>query len=285
MDVRSALVVGSGTMGAGVGQLFAQQGIPVTISDIDLEIATKARNRIDKGLAGRVEKGKISEDERQSIMSRIAVAGDLGAAAGADFIVESASENPMIKKKIFAELDKLAGPDVIIATNTTALSISEMASATGRPDKVLGMHFFNPPVIMKLVEIMPGMATSQETLDAAEALARKLGKDPVVCKTESPAGIVSRTLGGLLNEATYVYQSGVASVEDIDKAMTLGANHRMGPLALIDLIGLDIHLAKMETLHRELGDERYRPPYILRKMVRAGRLGKKVGKGFYDYSK
>ena len=283
MEVKQALVVGSGTMGAGVGQLFAQQGIQVTITDISLELATAARNRIDKGLAKRVAKEKISEDERQSIMSRISVAGDLSAAAEADFIVESASENIEIKKKIFAELDEKARPEVIIATNTTALSISEMASATKRPDKVLGMHFFNPPVIMKLVEIMPGMATSQETLNAAEALARQMGKDPVVCKTESPAGIVSRTLGGLLNEATYVFQSGVASAEDIDKAMTLGANHKMGPLTLIDLIGLDIHLAKMETLYRELGDERYKPPYILRKMVRAGRLGRKVKKGFYDY--
>ena len=283
MEVKQALVVGSGTMGAGVGQLFAQQGIQVTITDISLELATAARNRIDKGLAKRVAKEKISEDERQSIMSRITAAGDLAAAAEADFIVESASENIELKKKIFAELDEKARPDVIIATNTTALSISEMASATKRPDKVLGMHFFNPPVIMKLVEIMPGMATSQETLDAVEALAKQLGKDPVVCKTESPAGIVSRTLGGLLNEATYVYQSGVASAEDIDKAMTLGANHKMGPLTLIDLIGLDIHLAKMETLYRELGDERYKPPYILRKMVRAGRLGRKVKKGFYDY--
>jgi len=283
MEVKQALVVGSGTMGAGVGQLFAQQGIPVTITDINLELATAARNRIDKGLEKRVAKEKISEDERQSIMSRISVAGDLAAAAEADFIVESASENIEIKKKIFAELDERARPEVIIATNTTALSISEMASATKRPDKVLGMHFFNPPVIMKLVEIMPGMATSAETMEAAEALAKSLGKDPVVCKTESPAGIVSRTLAGLLNEATYVYQSGVASVEDIDKAMKLGANHPLGPLALIDLIGLDIHLAKMETLYRELGDERYKPPYILRKMVRAGRLGRKVKKGFYDY--
>ncbi len=283
MEVKQALVVGSGTMGAGVGQLFAQQGIQVTITDISLELATAARNRIDKGLAKRVAKEKISEDERPSIMSRITAAGDLAAAAEADFIVESASENIELKKKIFAELDEKARPDVIIATNTTALSISEMASATKRPDKVLGMHFFNPPVIMKLVEIMPGMATSQETLDAVEALAKQLGKDPVVCKTESPAGIVSRTLGGLLNEATYVSQSGVASAEDIDKAMTLGANHKMGPLTLIDMIGLDIHLAKMETLYRELGDERYKPPYILRKMVRAGRLGRKVKKGFYDY--
>ncbi len=283
MEVKQALVIGSGTMGAGVGQLFAQQGIQVTITDINLDLATAARSRIDKGLAKRVAKEKISEDERQSIMSRISAAGDLAAAAEADFIMESASENIEIKKKIFAELDEKARPEVIIATNTTALSISEMASATKRPDKVLGMHFFNPPVIMKLVEIMPGMATSQETLDAAEALAKQLGKDPVVCKTESPAGIVSRTLGGLLNEATYVFQSGVASAEDIDKAMTLGANHKMGPLTLIDLIGLDIHLAKMETLYRELGDERYKPPYILRKMVRAGRLGRKVKKGFYDY--
>jgi len=284
MQSKKVVVVGSGTMGGGIGQLCAQNGIQTTITDVSQELADKGRARIEKGLAGRVEKGKLSAAEKDDVMSRIAAAGDLKAVAEADFVIESAIEQLEAKRKIFAELDRLARPDVILATNTTSLSISAMAEATQRPDKVVQMHFFNPPAVMKLVEIMPGGRTSPETLAAAEAFAAQLGKDPVVCKTEAPAGIVSRILGCLLNEATWLYQSGVADPEAIDKAMKLGAGHPMGPLALLDMIGLDIHRAKMQTLYEKLGDARYKHPPIVDELIAQGHLGRKTGKGFYDYS-
>jgi 3-hydroxybutyryl-CoA dehydrogenase len=230
-----------------------------------------------------VEKGKISEADKSDILSRISTAGDLSVAGDVDIVIESAVEDLEVKKKIFTELDQIAPPEVILATNTTSLSISAMADVTNRPDKVVQMHFFNPAVIMKLVEIMPGKNTSAETLKAAEEFALQLGKDPVVCKNEAPAGIVSRVLGQLLNEATWMVESGVADPKDIDKAMTLGANHPMGPLQLIDFIGLDVHRAKMQTLRSVLDDPRYQHPNIVDKMIDEGRLGRKVGKGFYDY--
>jgi len=285
MAIKKVVIVGSGTMGAGVGQLCSQQGFEAVITDINQELADKGRARVEKGLLKRVEKGKITKDVVDDVMSRITAAGDLSAVAEADFVIESALENMDIKKKIFSELDGIAKPDVILATNTTSLSISTMAEATKRPDKVVQMHFFNPPVIMKLVEIMPGKQTSPETLAAAEAFAKDLGKDPVVCKTEAPAGIVSRVLGCLLNEATWLYESGVADAENIDKAMKLGAGHPMGPLTLLDMIGLDIHRAKMQTLFRELGDPRYKHPPIVDELIEKGHLGRKAGKGFYDYNK
>jgi 3-hydroxybutyryl-CoA dehydrogenase len=210
-------------------------------------------------------------------------AGDLSPAKDVDIVIESVIENLDIKKKVFAELDQLARPDVLLVTNTTSLSISAMANATKRPDKVVQMHFFNPPTIMKLVEIMPGKQTSADTLEKAEAFAKQLGKDPVVCKNEAPAGIVSRILGQLLNEATWLVDSGVADAADIDKAMKLGANHPMGPLQLIDMIGIDIHRAKMQTLRKELNDPRYAHPKLIDEMIEAGNLGRKTGKGFYDY--
>ncbi|MEM5786187.1 MAG: 3-hydroxyacyl-CoA dehydrogenase family protein [Syntrophobacteraceae bacterium] len=283
MPVQKVLVVGAGNMGAGIAQLCAQQGLEAVISDISLDLSTKAKARIEKGLQRRVDQGKLAETDKSAILSRIAVAGDLSPAAECDFVVESVLENIDIKRKVFAELDRLARPDVILATNTTSLSISAMAEATQRPDKVVQMHFFNPPTIMKLVEIMPGRMTSPETLEAARQLAFKLGKDPVVCKNEAPAGIVSRVLGQLLNEATWLVASGVAEPADVDKAMKLGANHPMGPLELIDLIGLDVHRAKMQTLTRILDDPRYKHPELVDRMIDEGRLGKKVGKGFYSY--
>jgi len=284
MEIKKVVVVGSGTMGGGIGQLCAQSGIETTITDVTPELAAKGLGRVEKGLASRVEKGKMTEAEKADVMSRLKAAGDLEAVAEADFVIESAVEEIEPKKRIFAELDRRARPGVILATNTTSLSISAMADATGRPDKVVQMHFFNPPAVMKLVEIMPGSRTSKETLAAAEAFARQLGKDPVLCKAEAPAGIVSRILGCLLNEATWLYQSGVADPEAIDKAMKLGAGHPMGPLALLDMIGLDIHRAKMQTLHERLGDPRYKHPPIVDELIAQGRLGRKTGKGFYDYS-
>ena len=283
MKIKKVLVIGAGTMGGGIAQLCAQQGLEAVISDISLELSDGAKSRIATGMAKRVEKGKITEEDKADVLSRISTAGDLSPAADVDIVIESVIENLEIKKKVFAELDKLARPEVILVTNTTSLSISAMAAATDRPDKVVQMHFFNPPVIMKLVEIMPGQKTSAETLEAAEAFAKQLGKDPVVCKNEAPAGIVSRILGQLLNEATWLVDSGVADAADVDKAMKLGANHPMGPLQLIDMIGLDIHRAKMQTLSRELDDPRYNHPRLVDEMIEAGRLGRKSGKGFYDY--
>ncbi len=283
MDIKKVVVVGSGTMGAGIGQLCAQKGIDAVITDISQEIADKGKARVEKGLAKRVEKGKITEDDKNAVLSRIATAGTLDPVADADIVVESAAENLEIKKKIFTELDKLARPGVVLATNTTSLSISAMADATERPDKVVQMHFFNPPAVMKLVEIMPGDKTSPETLAAAGDFARQLGKDPVVCGKEAPAGIVSRVLGCLLNEATWLVQTGVADAEAVDKAMKLGAGHPMGPLTLLDMIGLDIHRAKMQTLLEKLDDPRYRHPPIVDEMIEKGHLGRKSGKGFYDY--
>lgn len=283
MEIKKVMVVGAGTMGAGIAQLCAQNGIEAILSDMSQELADKGRARIEKGLAKRVDQGKISEQAKADILSRISSAGDFSRAGEADLVIESVVENLDIKRKVFKKLDELARPDVILATNTTSLSISAMAEATGRPDKVVQMHFFNPPVVMKLVEIMPGNKTSAETLKAAESFARQLGKDPVVCKNEAPAGIVSRVLGQLLNEATWMVETGVAAPEDIDKAMMLGANHPMGPLQLIDFIGLDVHRAKMETLRSVLNDPRYQHPPIVDKMIAEGRLGRKVGKGFYNY--
>jgi 3-hydroxybutyryl-CoA dehydrogenase len=283
MEIKKVLIVGAGTMGAGIAQLCAQKGLEATITDINIELAEKAKNRLEKGLMRRIEKGKITEADKNNILAKIFTAGDLTPAKDADIIIESVVENLEIKKKIFSELDQLAGPEVILATNTTSLSISAMAEATNRPDKVVQMHFFNPPVIMKLVEIMPGKHTSAETMKMAEEFALQLGKDPVVCKNEAPAGIVSRALGQLLNEATWMVASGVAEPADIDKAMKLGANHPMGPLQLIDLIGLDVHRAKMQTLRKILDDPRYQHPDIVDKMIEEGHIGKKAGRGFYNY--
>ena len=228
MSIKKVLVIGAGTMGARIAQLCAQQGLDVVLTDISLELSQGAKKKIENGLDKRVAKGKIGVDDKQAILGRITPAGDLTAATEADIIIESVIEDIEIKQKVFSALDQLAGPEVILATNTTSLSITSMANATGRPDKVVQMHFFNPPTIMKLVEIMPGQKTSQATLADAEAFAKQLGKDPVVCKNEAPAGIVSRILGQLLNEATWLVASGVAEAADVDKAMKLNILSKKG---------------------------------------------------------
>lgn len=283
MEVRNPFVLGAGIMGAGIGQLCAQKGLDVTIADTSEEIVDKALAKVTRGLQKRIEKGKITQEDMDSVLSRMHWTADMSLAQDSDFVIEAVYENMDLKKEIFQKLDNLCAPETILASNTTALSISEIASATQRPDKVVGMHFFNPAVIMKLVEIIRGDETSDETVAAAKNFAESLGKVPIATFKEAPGGIVSRVLAGLLNEAATVYADGVASPQNIDDAMKLGAGLPMGPLALIDMIGLDIHLAKMETLYGKLNDDRYKAPEIIREMVAAGKLGRKAGEGFYKY--
>ena len=283
MEIEKAMVVGAGAMGAGIAQAFAQSGIPVFLTDLDEGIAARAISGLESCAERRVAQGKMSAEEKEAVFARVAPGAGYARAAEADVVVEAVFEDMDVKKEALARLDEAAPEGAIFASNTTSLSITEMAAATSRPEKVVGVHFFNPPLVMKLVEIMPGLQTSPETLEAARALAARLGKTPVVANFDSPAGIGSRVLAGMLNEAVEVYAGGLASAEDIDRAMKMGAGLPMGPLALIDLIGVDIHLAKTETLHRELGDPRYRPNFLLRKMVRAGHLGRKTGRGFFAY--
>jgi len=283
MDIKKPFVVGTGIMGSGVGQLCAQQGYDVTLVDISDDIVGKAREKVKTGLNRRVEKGKITQENMESVLSRINWSTDLEQARECDFVVEAISENIDAKKGVFAKLDSICSPETILASNTTALSVNDIASATSRPDKVIGMHFFNPAVIMKLVEIIRGEKTSEDTIAATKKFAEDLGKVPIATAKEAPAGIVSRVLAGMLNEAATVYADGIASPQDIDEAMKLGAGLPMGPLALIDMIGLDIHLAKMETLYAKLKDERYKPPEIIKKMIAEGKLGRKAGEGFYKY--
>lgn len=283
MEIKKPFVLGAGIMGAGIGQLCAQKGYEVFVTDVSEEIIGKAKEKVTRGLQRRIEKGKITQEDMDSVLSRMNWSTDLNIARESNFVIEAVFENPDLKKEIFKNLDSICSPETILATNTTALSVSEIASATQRPDKVIGMHFFNPAVIMKLVEIIRGDETSEETIETTKMFAESLGKVPIATFKEAPAGIVSRVLAALLNEAATVFADGIADAQDIDEAMKLGAGLPMGPLALIDMIGLDIHLAKMQILYKKLKDERYKPPEIIKEMVAAGKLGKKTGEGFYKY--
>lgn len=277
-------VLGTGTMGAGIIQVLAQNGYEVVLrarreTSVEKGIATVKKN-LDKLVA----KEKITAEAKEEIMGRIHGSTDIAIVKDADLIIEAATEDMESKKALFKELDELCKPETIIATNTSALSITEIAAATNRPDKIIGMHFFNPVPAMKLVEIVKGLTTSEETRTTIVELAKALGKTPVDV-AEAPGFVVNRILIPMINEAVGILADGVANEDGIDEAMKLGANHPMGPLALGDLIGLDVCLAIMETLYTEFGDTKYRPHPLLRKMVRANKLGRKTGVGFFDYSK
>ncbi|MFX1521517.1 MAG: 3-hydroxybutyryl-CoA dehydrogenase [Promethearchaeota archaeon] len=282
--MKKVAVIGAGTMGAGIAQVAAESGFNVVVTDIADEFLQKGLNTIKKFVTRSAEKGKISQVQADAILGRIEGSLDLNAAKDADIVIEAAPENMNLKKKIFSDLDNICKPEAIIGTNTSSLSITAIASATKRPDKVVGVHFFNPAPIMKLVELIKGYNTSDETYETVQAFVKKLGKT-VVLVNEAPGFVVNRILAPMINEAIIAFQEGVASAEGIDTAMKLGLNHPMGPLTLADFIGLDVVLAILDYLYEEFGDPKYKAANLLRKMVRAAQLGRKTGKGFYDYSK
>jgi len=282
MEIKTFGVIGAGQMGNGIAQVAAMSGVNVIMNDIAPQFVEKGIQTITKNLDKNVEKGKMSKEERDAIVSRIKGSVELKDMASADFVVEAAVERQDLKFQIFKNLDGICRPDVILATNTSSIPIGRIASQTKRPDKVIGMHFMNPVPVMKLVEVIRGLATSEETFKTTWDLSVKFGKTPALAN-DFPGFIANRILMPMINEAIYCLYHSVGTKEDIDTVMKLGANHPMGPLALADLIGLDTCLAIMETLYDGFKDSKYRPCPLLRKYVEAGWLGKKTGRGFYEY--
>jgi 3-hydroxybutyryl-CoA dehydrogenase len=282
MDIRTIGIIGAGQMGGGIAQVGAQAGLEIILYDVAPKMFERALDAMEKSLARLKEKGKLRSD-LADVIGRVRTTSRFDDLAGADLVIEAAPEDLAIKKDVFQRLDRTCRPEVILASNTSSISLTELGATTERPAKVIGMHFMNPPAVLQLVEIVRGLATSDETCETVRALAKRMGKVTILAK-DYAGFIVNRILLPMINEAIYAVYEGVGSVEDIDSGMKLGTNQPMGPLALADLIGLDTCLAILERLHTSLGEDKYRPCPLLRNYVAAGYLGRKVGKGFYSYA-
>jgi len=282
MEIRKIGVVGAGTMGHGIAQACAAAGIEVVLSDVSEEAAQRGLQGIEKNLDRMLAKDRISEEDKRGVLGRVRAVAGLDAMSDADAVIEAVVEKSDVKADVFGRLNEVCGAEAILASNTSSLSLTEIARESGRPDRVIGMHFFNPVPVMKLVEVIRALQTSDETFETVRSLTAALGKTPVEVQ-DRPGFVVNRMLVPMINEAVFILDEGLASAEEIDNAMKLGANHPIGPLALADLIGIDVCLLVIEVLHEQFGDSKYRPCPLLRKMVEAGYLGRKSGKGFFEY--